>query len=298
MSSLKLFFRDAFHNIKRNSVMSLASVLSVVSALVIVGVIMLVVININYVISQIEDNLELRVYLQSDITDFQRTDIYNSLLAFDNVQTVEYESKAQALDKFKQSLDNYSYLLDGYTNDNSPLPDSYIVKLDNPDQIDSVYVYAKGLDGVRDAVYGKQTVEKLLKFNHFTTTLSWVVFSILSLIAVFIIYNTIKLTVFSRRSDISIMKYVGATDWYIRFPFIIEGSSLGLGGAVISILIIRNLYYFLFGTIQASLTVLPLGSTIAPPAVVMMQITLYFLVYGIVLGVVGSMFSLRKFLNV
>ncbi len=145
---------------------------------------------------------------------------------------------------------------------------------------------------------GNTTVDKLLKFNHFTTTISWVVFSILSLIAVFIIYNTIKLTVFSRRSDISIMKYVGATDWYIRFRFIIEGSALGLTGAVISILIIRNLYYFLFGMIQSSMTILPLGSSIAPPALVMMQITLYFVAYGIVLGFVGSMFSLRKFLNV
>ena len=278
--------------------MSLASVLSVVSALVIVGVILLVAINVHYITNQIESNLELKVYLNDDITQLQKDKIHNDLIAYEGVSSVDYESKAEALDNFKETLVGYEYLLEGYTGKNSPLPDSYIVKLSDPKNINDLSVYALNFDGVKDVVYGKQTVDKLLKFNQFTTTISWVIFAILSLIAIFIIYNTIKLTVFSRRSDISIMKYVGATDWYIRFPFVIEGSILGLLGAVISILFIRNLYYYLYGLLFSSLSVLPLGSTIAPPNLIMTQVSFYFLVYGIMLGAVGSIFSLRKFLNV
>jgi cell division transport system permease protein len=278
--------------------MSLASILSVVSALVIVGIIFIVAINVNYLTEQVEDNLELKVYLESDATDLQKDAIYSALLSNVNVSSITYESKEEAMANFESELEGYDYLLEGYTDDNIPLPDSYIVKLSDPSKIDEVSDYISDFEGVRDVVYGKETVDKLLQFNKFITTISWVIFSILSLIAVFIIYNTIKLTVFSRRADISIMKYVGATDWYIRFPFIIEGSILGIIGSVVAILLIRNLYYYLYGLIQNSISVLPLGTTIAPPEYVMVQIGVYFIIYGIFLGAIGSMFSLRKFLHV
>lgn len=278
--------------------MSLASILSVVSALVIIGIILTVAINVNYITNQIESNLEIKVYLNDNIPQLQKDTIYSTLTGHTDVLSVTYESKAAALANFKENLKGNDYLLEGYTNDNSPIPDSYIVKLKSPENIKSVYAFAKNIEGVRDAVYGEQTVDKLLQFNKFTNLVSWIIFLILSMIAVFIIYNTIKLTVFSRRNDISIMKYVGATDWYIRFPFIIEGSTLGLLGSTISILLIRNLYYFVYGLLQSSLSILPMGGSIAPPGLVMGQVSIYFIVYGIILGAIGSIFSLRKFLNV
>jgi cell division transport system permease protein len=114
----------------------------------------------------------------------------------------------------------------------------------------------------------------------------------------FIIFNTIKLTVFSRKNEIIIMKYVGATNWYIRIPFIIEGSLLGISGAVISVMIIRSLYFFMYGILQSSLTSLPLGTSLAAPSGVISQIFVYFLFYGIFLGTLGSSFSIKKFLHV
>ncbi len=278
--------------------MSLASVLSVVCALVIIGITLTVAINVNYITNQIESNLEIKVYLNNNLPQMQKDEIYTSLIGHADVGNVTYESKSEALAKFKESLNESDYLLDGYTEENSPIPDSYIVKLKTPENIKAVYAFAKNLEGVRDAVYGEQTVDKLLQFNKFTNLISWAIFLILSMIAIFIIYNTVKLTVFSRRSDISIMKYVGATDWYIRFPFIIEGSFLGLMGSAVSILLIRNLYYFLYGLLQGSISILPMGGSVAPPGMVMTQVSIYFIIYGIVLGALGSIFSLKKFLNV
>lgn len=297
--SFKNFFRDAIQNIRRNSVMSVASILSVVCALVIVGVVLALAININYITDNIESNLELKVYLNDNIPSIVQDEIYKTLVSLDGVEDVTYESKADALKSFKESLgsENAS-IISNYTVENSPLPAAFIVRFTEARFIEPAYNQAVKMDGVKDAVYGEDTVNKLIQFNKFANTVTWVVSAILSLIAVFIIFNTTKLTVFSRRNEISIMKYVGATDWYIRFPFLIEGTLLGLFGAVFSILMLRNLYYFVAGMLQGSLSILPLGQTLAPAGFVMSRIAVIFLIYGILLGTIGSSFSIKKFLHV
>lgn len=297
--SFKNFIRDAIQNIRRNSVMSVASILSVVCALVIVGVVLALAININYITDNIEGELELKVYLNDNIPSIVQDEIYKTLTILDGVEDVTYQSKEEALQAFKESLgaENAS-LISNYTVENSPLPAAFIVNFNDAQYIEAAYKQAVKLDGVKDAVYGEDTVNKLLQFNKFANTLTWVVSAILSLIAVFIIFNTTKLTVFSRRNEISIMKYVGATDWYIRFPFLIEGTFLGFWGAIFSILMLRNLYYFVVGILQSSLSILPLGQTLAPANFVINRISVIFLVYGILLGTIGSSFSIKKFLHV
>ena len=214
------------------------------------------------------------------------------------ISGITYESKEQALDKFKKSLGNNEYLLSSYTVENSPIPASFNVSLKDTAQIKEVSEYCKTLNGVKDAVYGQDTVENLFNFSKMTTRASWIGFAIFSLVAIFIIYNTIKLTVFSRRTEISIMKYLGATNTYIQLPFIIEGIMLGFTGSVISVLIIRNLYYFIFGVVQSSMSILPVGGTLASPEYVISRVCIYFIGYGILIGAIGSTFSLKKFLKV
>ena len=272
---------------------------SVVCALLIVGVITALVINVNYITQNIEDSLEVKVYLDDNITTTQQEEIYKKLINYEIVESVTYQSKAEALESFAQTLgeENRSYL-STYTPDNSPFPAAYIVKITDTSRIKEIYELTIDMPGVQDVNYGEKTVTSLLSFNSFVNTLSIIIFVVLSLIAVFIIYNTIKITVFSRRSEISIMKYIGATDWYIRFPFIIEGSILGLLGAVVAILLIRNLYYFLIGYILGSASLITLGSSLAPASMVIGRISIYFILYGLVLGSVGSGFSIKKFLHV
>ena len=298
-STLRVFFRDAANNIRRNSVMSVASILSVVSALVIVGVVLSLAININYLTDNIESSLELKVYLEDDIPSVIQEEVYRGLKSCEGVSDVTYQSKADALQSFRATLgEKNAALISSYDEENSPLPAAFIVNFSDAEMISAAYEKAVTMDGVRDAVYGEETVRQLLRFNTFINTVTWVMFAILSLIAVFIIFNTIKLTVFSRRNEISIMKYVGATDWFIRFPFLIEGTLLGLCGSFFSILIIRNIYYYVVGLITGSSTILPFGASIAPAGYVISRISLIFVFYGILLGAVGSSFSLKRFLKV
>lgn len=297
--TIKNFFRDSFHNIRRNSLMSVASVLSVVCALVIVGVVLVLAININYMTTQVEQNLEVKVYMEDEITATQRDAIYETIKASPYVSTITYESKEDALNNFKDILADKAYILSGYEESGkNPLHASYVVKVNNSANIEDVYLLSKDLEGVNEVVYGEDILDNFRKLNALISLVSISIFIILSIVALFIIYNTIKLTVFARRNDISIMKYIGATDNYIRFPFIIEGSILGVLGSIVALLIIRNVYYFFMGYVQSSLTALPLGYTFAPAGTVMLQVCFYFVIYGILIGALGSSFSIRKYLNV
>ena len=297
MNTIITFFKDSFNSIKRNSVMSVASVFSVVCSLVIVGVILMLTLNVNYITENIENNLEVKVYLEDFATDAQKDSIELGLYSNENVVSVRYESKSQALNNFKNTLASSSYLLDGYSDENSPIPDSFIVKVAAADKLSDVAAFALGYDGVKDAVYGKETIETLIKFNKFMNGLSVIALIVMSVIAIMIIYNTIKLTVYSRSNDIIIMRYIGATNFYISSPFVIEGAVLGIIGAVVSLLLMANIYYVLLGAMGTSLSILPLGGSLAPASMIMTRLSVVFVVYGILLGAVGSMFSVKKYLK-
>ena len=278
--------------------MSVASVISVVAALIIIGSFLVFALNINFITREIESNLELKIYLKDGVTKNQREKIKSQLKANKLCKSITYESKADALAKFKNEFGDQGYLLDGYEGKNNPLPDSFSVKVTDTEKIKDMYTYAKKIDGVSDVVYGEEVVENLLKFNNMARIVSIIIFIGLSIVSIFIIYNTIKLTVYARRNDISVMKIIGATDWFIRVPFLIEGSILGLIGSLISIFIIRNIYYYIIGFIQGGGMALSLAGSIPSPAIIMTEVTALFLVYGVLIGAVGSAISIRKFLNV
>lgn len=298
LTTIKNFIRDAFQNIKRNSLMSIASVISVIAALIIIGGFFIFALNLNYVTKQVENNLEVKVYLNEDITSDKQDEIKANLEKNELCKSVTYESKDDALKNFKNSFGDKSYLLKGYEGKNNPLPSSFIVKVTNPEKIEDFNTYAKKIDGVKDSVYGEDVVANLLRFNSIASIACIVIFVILSIVSIFIIYNTIKLTVYARRNDITVMKYLGATDWFIRCPFLIEGSLLGLCGSGFSILIIRNLYYYIVGFIQGGSIGIAISTSLPSPGRIMGQAALLFIVYGILIGAVGSGFSIKKFLDV
>ena len=178
-------------------------------------------------------------------------------------------------------------------------PASFIIQVKDSESMDDVKAFAltyqdKGVEYVK---YGEEYINALLNFNHFANTMSIVVLIVLSVISLFLIYNTIKLTVFARRKEIGIMKYVGATDAYIRTPFVLEGTFLGLIAAVVAVMIVRLAYYYILGMLGGSV-LLPMTSALATPDQVMGQLIFFFTVYGVVIGAVGSVFAIRKFLDV
>ncbi len=302
-SSLKTMprnvIRDTVKSIERNNLMSVASVLSVIAALIILGIFLILTMNVQEVTQDVESKLELKVFLEAEYTELQKTKVEKALNDSKLIETVDFESSQEALDNFTVSLDDYAPLLSGYNSENNPMPASFIIRVKDPEDLEAVQTLAMSFNenGVEYVRYGQEYVEALITFNRFTNTLSIVVLIVLSLISIFIIYNTIKLTVFARRKEIGIMKYVGATNGYIRAPFILEGTFLGLIGAIVAFLIIRIAYYYILGLIGGN-TFLPVDASLASPSVVMGKLAIFFLIYGGFIGAVGSIFAIRKFLDV
>ncbi|MBI4855554.1 MAG: permease-like cell division protein FtsX [Firmicutes bacterium] len=295
----KNVIRDTMKSIERNNLMSIASVLSVIAALIILGIFLILTINVQEVTKDVESKLELKIFLQENFTDTQKETIQQALEKSDLIENVTFESSAEALDNFKSSLEDYAPLLNGYNSENNPMPASFIVRVTDPKDMEDVQTLAMSFkdQGVEYVRYGQEYVEALVSFNKFTNTLSIVVLAVLSMISIFIIYNTIKLTVFARRREIGIMKYVGATNAYIRAPFILEGTLLGLIGAIVAFLIIRITYYYILGLVGGNLF-LPVDASLASPNAVMGQLIFFFLIYGGFIGAIGSVFAIRKFLDV
>lgn len=291
--------RDAIQSIKRNSLMSIAAVFSIMAALIILGIFLLLTINVSQATENIESNQQMQIFLSQDCTDEQRTAIESALQNNELVAKIDFESSDQALQNFSEELGQDSTLLDSFNETNNPMPASFLVEVKNPEDMESLKAFALQFEGqgVEYVKYGEDYFNALLSFNSFANTLSLIVFIVLSVISLFLIYNTIKLTVFARRKEIGIMKYVGATNAYIRAPFILEGMFLGIVAAVVALLSIRLCYYYILGILNGNV-LMPMTTILATPDQVMGRLIFFFLLYGVVIGAVGSVFAIRKFLDV
>ena len=241
---LKSIFRDTSRSIRRNKLMSVASVLSIGAALIILGIFVIFSSNLSHITQNVESALELKVYVQSNLSQDQVNRLNEKLSNHQNVTKVTYVSAEQALQDFSKSLGDYSGLLSGYNSSNNPMPASFNLKISSADKINTVKKYAESLkaDGVTEVKYGEEYVDALVSFSHFSNIFSMVLIVVLSVVSVFIIYNTIKLTCFARRKEIRVMRYVGATDWFIRSPFVLEGTVLGAIGAIVALAIVWGGY--------------------------------------------------------
>lgn len=294
INTIKNFFGDAFKSLKRNKTISIASMITVSATLFIFGIFLLLALNINKGVDTVESKVEIKVYLKEDITLSDQKNIENTLKSSDGVKEVVFESKSEALDKFKEQLKENKRLLSGYDSTKNPLPSSFIVRLEKPEFADSVGEKVKDITGVDDIVNDKELTKKIVAIS---STVKWagvVLFVILIVVSLFLIGNTIKLTVFSRKREIGIMKFVGATDWFIRWPFIIEGMIIGLIGAIISDVLLYYGYKFTYLKVTQSL----ITNGMVLPNYISATMIWQFLIAGIFIGAVGSFISLRKFLDV
>jgi cell division transport system permease protein len=295
ISSFRYYFSDAFKSLKRNLTTSTASAATVMATLFILGVFVLAMVNINKLVSGVEDKVEIKVFLNKDITNAQQNDIEASLKAYDGVKEVIYESKSDALKKMTdQFSEKDKNLLAGYDSVNNPFPSSFLVSLDTPDKAQPLSEYAVTLAGVEDIGNDKEFVQAVISISKAIRLVGVVIFVLLITVSLFLIGNTIKLTVFSRRREIGIMKFVGATDWFIRWPFIIEGVIIGIIGAVIANIALFYAYKALFVQITESM----LAVSLVSPYYVINTMLFVFVLGGAIIGALGSFISLRKFLNV
>jgi cell division transport system permease protein len=294
ISTLKYFLKDALNSLKRNITVSTASIATVAATLFILGIFMLTILNVNQGIVNVESKVEVKIFLKDDITAAQKTELEKNVKAVAGVTSVAFESKEQALANFKEQLgDQNQSLVEGLEKDN-PMPSSYIVKVNDPNTITSVVEAVKGKAYILSIKDGREIVDKIMSI---TNTIKWVgsaIFVILIGVSVFLIGNTIKIIVYSRRREIGIMKYIGATDWFIRWPFIIEGVVLGVVGALIADGILFYAYKVVFAKVTTGLLMMQL----VPVSYVYTYILGLFMLAGILIGAIGSSISIRKFLAV
>ncbi|NLJ99212.1 MAG: ABC transporter permease [Tissierellia bacterium] len=292
----KNIFKQGFQGMWRNRGMGLASVTSITAVLIILGLVLVMILSINNVVTEAKNKFdEIQIFLEDDISTEELNKIEDTIKENEEVLSVVYQSKNQALDIMKEDWKEDAYLLEGL--EENPLPNSFIVKVKDIEYSDLIVDKVSGLKGIEDIVYYQDIIQKLVLFAKYIRLGGLIIIGILVAISVFIISNTIKITVSARKNEINIMKYVGATNGYIRGPFIIEGVLFGLMGAILSVLIVNYGYEYFFNAVNDRLYVL-FTVYLVPPTSLVKDISIIFTSIGMGIGALGSLVSLKRFLNV
>ena len=291
--TLKYFFKEALKSMKRNGLMTLASISTVALSLFMLGVFLCGVINLNNMASSLENQVQLSIYLKDGLTTDQIMAVGKQIKAIPNLKHLEFVNKEQAMKEFKARLGDQQQLVNAL-GDVNPLPNSYVLTFDNPSDVKATAKLAATFQGVESTHYGQDIVEELFRITQVIRIGGIVLIGFLAAATLFIISNTIRLTVFARRKEIAIMKYVGATNGFIRWPFLIEGMLLGLVGAVIAVLCVGEFYHFITMEVSESLAFFPL----VPMFPFFYDVAIYILVGGIIVGAIGSTISLKQYMKV
>jgi cell division transport system permease protein len=292
----KFFIREGFGSLKRNKTMSAAAITSVIAALLVIGIFLVIVLNIDFAATKLESQIEMMVYLNDGLSENIISTMNTEIKSINGVKSAEFISKAVALKNLEKKWGDNSYLLEGLDGDN-PLPDAFLITLSDPNQASSVAMSVSAISNIEKVVYGKEELAKLLSTTYVLRMSSVVIILILLFISIFIIANTIKLTLYARRREIGIMKYVGATDWFVRMPFIIEGIIVGIIGAIAATAILGAAYFYCSGLVKnqmigfMSISLMPFNQIIT--SMMMLLVTV-----GIIIGATGSLISVRKFIKV
>jgi cell division transport system permease protein len=295
ISTFKYYIIHALKSLKRNRTISLASVITVTTTLFIMGVFILLMQNINIGIKNVESQVKIQVFLNDNITNKDQKSINQKLDNISGVKSFKFEDKSEALEKFNEQVSkNNSSLLNNYNSSNNPLPNSYIIELENPEMLQQVVSAIENMPGIESIGNDQKFTNKIITISKNVKWIGLALFILMVLVSIFLISNTIKLTIYSRQREIGIMKFVGATDWFIRWPLIIEGAIIGLLGAVCSNILVYYLYKLVFIKINENLLLINLLS----PSYITQTLHWQLIFVGILIGSAGSSWSLIKFLKV
>ncbi|MGE5582114.1 MAG: permease-like cell division protein FtsX [Bacillota bacterium] len=281
------FVKEASIGLTRNGLMSIAAVITISLSLIILGCFYIVVTNFNHFANMAKNVLELRVYLKEEADSQQ---IQTRIAELDGVKSVRFVSKEEGAKWLEKTLG----VKDLFVTSDNPLPDMINIKLKDEARVKKLVAEVGRIDGVDEVEYGKTFVEAMLVIVRIIWVLGFSLVTIIGLVVLYIIVNTIRLTVFARRKEIEIMKLVGATDWFIRWPFMLEGIILGLGGALVSGILISKGYHFLYEYIRQLAPFIPLINE----RLINERLFILITVVGLAFGAIGSIMSIKKFLRV
>jgi len=295
MSRFGYTIKQAFRQVFRNRAMTLASVFAITAMLLILGIFFLLIINVNTAAESVKkDYNTIEVFMLEETDETRTQQIINDVATWSNVAAAVYRSKDQAMQILKDRWGDSAYLLD--TLESNPLPNSIVITVADLESADKVAVKAKNIQGIEDVKYYKDTVDKLLKVTNGMKIAAMIIMAFLVVVSIVVVSNTIKLTVFARSEEITIMKYVGATNWFIRGPFLAEGIIIGIVSALVSVGMIALVYTRVIETVGPGLVRI-LSVPLVPADFMIINLIYIFLSLGISIGAWGSIISMRRFLD-
>ncbi|MFZ5942834.1 MAG: permease-like cell division protein FtsX [Bacillota bacterium] len=292
-SYLQYTFRDAFRSISRHKGMAFASVLTIAISLFILGATLLLVVNSQNLVATMESQVELNVFLNSDVERQDALALQKKLEKIPGFASLQFISREEAMDNMQERFGKEADLTTALGG-NNPLPDSFRVKAVNAEMVDSLAAEISTYPEVESVLYGKELVDKLMAFTNWVRNVGMAVIIGMLIAGLFLITTTIRLTVFARKKEIGIMKYVGAANWFIRFPFFLEGMLIGLLGAIMAGLTVYFGYDSSMSYIIKSVPFIPIVSD----KQVLFRIIFLLIGGGTVIGALGSIIAVRKYLKV
>ena len=289
ISGFGYLIKEGFKNVWNNRIMSIASVCVLVSCLILTGSAVLFSMNVASLVESVSDSNETTVYLKDGLSKVEAVYIGRDLKKIKNITDAQYFSKEEALEDYKSQLGEEVF---ENLKDDNPLPDAYKVTMADLSKYNETVDKIKALDGVDEIRSQKELARKLSSINSLVQTLSFWVVLALGVISLFIISNTIRATMYSRRFEISIMKSVGATNAFVRIPFVVEGMVIGLIASLLSTLALVFLYDGIMNIVSnlIHISVMPIMSVI-------WYVALIFICAGILIGALSGFISIRKYLK-
>ena len=295
MSKFMYAFRQTIKQVKRNKGMAFTSVFAIAAMLIILGIFMMIIVNINTaaeVVKQDYNNIE--IFFNDSVKTDDILKLQKEIAKWKEVDEVKFRSKDDALKILKKRWGENGYLLNGLAS--NPLPNSLVLTVDKIEKSDAVAKKAEKVAGVEDVKYYQDTIKKLVSATRGFQIATVVIMAFLIVIATVVVSNTIKLTVFNRSDEIVIMKYVGATNWFIRAPFLLEGILIGIVSSLLASGIVMLIYKSISKAIGDKVLAI-LSTPMVPAGFLSVNIILIFLALGVSIGAWGSIISMRRFLD-
>lgn len=298
-NNITYLISEGFINIFKNKKASVASLLTMFCAMFIFGIFFVIGENANYIVEQVSSSQGIRVFILNDATDDEINNLESNIWNLgDKIATVRFVSKQEALETMKKEFGEKSDLLEGYEGDNNIFPAAFDVNLTDLSYTREVESAISRMENVKEIRSSNQTIDTLIKIANGVKAAIGVIFVLLIIMAVIIIANTVKLTVHARRKEISIMKYVGATNGFIRGPFIVEGILIGVVSALLTLLALASVYNTIIDAIGQSSVLQTMKLSLLTFPNMIQTIGIVFLGLGIGIGIIGSSISMKKYLDV
>lgn len=290
------FLSEGFRNVFKNKKSTISCLGVMCATMLIFGLFFTLGKNINSAVKNLEQEQGMQVFMEYEATEEEISKLKDDLNKIQGINSVTFVSKEESYNTMKERLGKNEKAMSGFGPERFSV--SYIVTLTDLNLNNQVYNEINALEGVRTIQNKRETIETLSKIGDTIQIVTFTMFAILILISLFIISNTIKLTVHSRRKEISIMKYVGATNGFIRTPFMIEGVIIGLISGIISILVVGGGYNYIANALANSETWQKLSINLLSFKEMFAQIVLVYILLGVGIGIVGSSISMKKYLEV